>query len=226
MASSSSSSAFSSPWPPIPAHSAFPFCLFMDCFFFVGQARSYPFHITCMIYGSQCSTIPSCLGWMVGQCTSLGGRRKGSGWLCSYLVNNFSANQSNTIANTPIFRPTTYAGTRGKSLRTVDSVSSGPASTSEAEYAHGISRYDAANTCRKNRSWVISPNRPLPAYCCEWSVVNNAQVPSVFCHIMLGGVTRNRRAIPPAENSIICVEMTRHHWSRRERKQQKEGQHA
>lgn len=35
--------------------------------------------------------------------------------------------------------------------------------------------------------------------------------------LMDGGCTKNRRAIPPIEYPIICVDMTTIHWSREER---------
>lgn len=114
--------------------------------------------------------------------------------------------------------PTTYKDTQGKSLCIVCSVCSGPASTSEVEYTHTIdTTLRTEGTALDSESRVIPPNRPLLAYCYEWSM---------FSRLMLGGVTRNRHAIPPAENLINCVEMTRKRWSICEQKQKRSPESA
>lgn len=73
---------------------------------------------------------------------------------------------------------------------------------------------DPRNEYRKNRSRLTPPRVPMPAYCWECRVLNRAQFTRVTGQIIEGGDTRKRRAIPPMEKPISCVDITTNHWSR------------
>lgn len=70
------------------------------------------------------------------------------------------------------------------------------------------------NAYVKNRSRVMPPRLPIPAYCCLCRVLKRVQYTRLRGQIIDGGDTRKRRAMPPIEKPMSCVDITRNHWSR------------
>ena len=59
----------------------------------------------------------------------------------------------------------------------------------------------------------MPPRFPIPAYCCECSVLKRAQLTRFAGQIIDGGETRNLLAMPPMEKPISWVDITTIHWS-------------
>ena len=72
---------------------------------------------------------------------------------------------------------------------------------------------DARKPNTKNLSRLMPPRFPIPAYCCECSVLKRAQLTRFAGQIIDGGETRNLLAMPPMEKPISWVDITTIHWS-------------